>query len=60
MFNKELIKSFERISETMVDISNTMFVINESLKETQIVQAKLVKQMDELNDRVTKLEMKVG
>ena len=60
MLNKELIKSFERISETMVDISNTMFVINESLKETQIVQAKLVKQMDELNDRVTRLEMKVG
>ena len=44
----------------MVAVSNTMTVINESLRQTQIVQQKLIEQVDELNDRVSILEKKVG
>ena len=60
MFNKELTESFNKIADTMVAVSNTMTVINESLRQTQIVQQKLIEQVDELNDRVSILEKKVG
>lgn len=50
----------KKIAETMLQISNTMGLINQSLQETQVVQAQLIKQMDILNDRVDKLEKKVG
>ena len=60
MFNKEITESFNKIADTMVAVSNTMTVINESLRQTQIVQQKLIEQVDELNDRVSILEKKVG
>ena len=60
MFNKELTESFNKIADTMLAVSNTMTVINESLRQTQIVQQKLIEQVDELNDRVSILEKKVG
>ena len=60
MFNKELTESFNKIADTMVAVSNTMTVINESLRQTQIVQQKLIEQVNELNDRVSILEKKVG
>ena len=60
MLNKEFTASFNKIADTMVAVANTMEAINESLRQTQIVQQKLIEQVDELNDRVSILEKKVG